>query len=121
MSSAINDENQNLPERRAAIRISCQTPLAFKVCKEETISKIMEGYAQNISSDGLRCTISQEVPVGCTLWLKLDTDALSLCEELDKNAVILQHGILGKVVWLDKVSDDHYDIGLQFITREERE
>ena len=106
-------------ERRTGVRISCQTPLTFKVCKEETISKIMAGYTQNISPDGLRCNISDNVPIGCVLWLKLDKDALILCEEIEKKSVILQQGILGKVIWVEKQNTDSYDIGLQFITREE--
>lgn len=107
-------------ERRSVVRITCQTPLTFKVCKEETISKIMAGYTQNISPDGLRCTISENVPIGCVLWLKLDKDALTLCEEIEKRSVILQQGILGKVVWVEKQGEGSFNIGLQFITREEK-
>lgn len=107
-------------ERRLSTRIDCQTPLGFKVCKEETISKLMEGYTSNISSDGMRCVISEEVPLGSTLWLKLDADALSLCEEIEHKVVIVQHGVLGKVIWAEKMNDKNYDVGLRFITREEK-
>ncbi len=116
-------ENQNAQrppslDRRSAMRLTCQSPISFKVCKEETISKILEGYTKDISKGGVRIVISQKVPVGCTLWLKLDRDALSLCEELEKNALILQQGIIGRVVWVDQISDKECDIGLQFITRQ---
>ena len=110
----------NPPERRAAVRISCETPLTFKVCKDETIDKIMQGYTQNISKDGVRCIIAEKVPIGCIVWLKLDRDALTLCEELERKAVILQHGILGKVVWIESAGEPNYEVGLQFLTREER-
>lgn len=80
----------------------------------------MEGYTQDISPDGVRCIISDKIPVGCTLWLKLDKDALVMCEEIEKHAVILQQGILGKVVWVEKQRDSKYEVGLQFITREEK-
>lgn len=109
----------NIPERRVAVRITCQTPLAFKICKDETISKIMQGYTQNISSDGIKCAISEKVPLGSTLWLKLNKDAISMCEELEKRSVILQQGILGIVVWCEKKEDNIFDIGVQFLTREE--
>ena len=118
-SKIFNNKN-NPPERRSTIRISCQTPLSFKICKEETISKIMEGYTQDISPDGVRCIISENVPVGCILWLKLDRDALTLCEEIEKKAVILQQGVLGKVIWVEKEDENKYDIGLRFLTREEK-
>lgn len=113
-------EELSAHERRSVVRITCQTPLTFKVCKEETITKIMAGYTQDISPDGLRCNISENVPIGCVLWLRLDKDALTLCEEIEKRSVILQQGILGKVVWVEKQNDGNYDIGLQFITREEK-
>ncbi len=80
----------------------------------------MDGYTKNISKDGLQCTITQEVPIGCTLWLQLDKDTLTLCEEIDKRAVILQHGILGKVVWVSPAADNQFDVGLQFLLREEK-
>ena len=113
-------ENQRFLERRCEPRIVCQAPLMFKICKEETLSKILEGYAQNISTEGLRCVIPERVPIGCTLWLKLDRDALSLCEEIERKAIILQQGILGKVVWVNEIPEGRFDIGLQFITREAR-
>ena len=114
----MNTKNANITERRATVRLTCQTPLIFKVCREDILSKLMEGYTQDVSRDGLRCTISNRVPKGCTLWLKLDRDALAMCEEVEKKAVILQQGILGKVVWIDKRADKNYEIGLQFIIRE---
>lgn len=120
MAQRMTRRKKEILERRSAVRISCQTPLTFKVCKNETISKIMEGYTKNVSHVGIQCTIPQEVPVGCTLWLKLDKDALILCEEIDRQAVILQQGILGKVIWVNKIEDNKFDIGLQFITREEK-
>ncbi len=116
----MRNKNVNATERRAVVRVTCQTPLTFKVCKEETISKIMEGYTHDISPDGLRCTITEKVPMGCTLWLRLDKDALGMCEEIERKAVILQQGILGKVIWIDKQKNNSYDVGLQFVTREEK-
>ena len=116
----MNKCDTNIPERRSVVRVVCQTPLTFKICKEETILKIMEGYTQDISPDGVRCVISEDVPVGCTLWLKLDRDALTMCEEIEKRAVILQHGVLGKVVWIEKQRDRKFEVGLQFLTRAEK-
>ena len=80
----------------------------------------MEGYTRDISKDGVRCMIPEKIPVGCTLWLQLDRDALMMCEEIEKRAVILQHGILGKVVWVEEQDKNQYEIGLQFLVREEK-
>ena len=116
----MNNKSINIPERRSVVRVVCQTPLAFKICKDETISKIMEGYTQDISPDGVRCIIAANVPVGCTLWLKLDKDAIIMCEEIEKRTVVLQQGILGKVVWIEKQRDNKFEVGLQFLVREEK-
>ena len=80
----------------------------------------MEGYTRDISKDGVRCTVPEKVPIGCTLWLQLDRDALIMCEEIEKKAVILQHGILGKVVWIEEQEKNQYEVGLQFLIREEK-
>lgn len=107
-------------ERREFIRLSYKTPLMYKVCKPATISKIMAGYTRNISQSGLLCNIKGIIPKACTLWLKLDMGALSLCKEIEKRCVVIQQGILGQVAWLKKLSDDSYDVGVRFITREEK-
>ncbi len=108
-------------DKRTTVRITCQTPLVYKICKEETISALMAGYTQDVSPGGIRCTVTEKIPIGCILWLKLDKDALMSCEEIEKNAVILQQGILGKVVWVNENPDYSQEIGLRFVTREEKD
>ncbi|MFC1704415.1 PilZ domain-containing protein [Candidatus Omnitrophota bacterium] len=108
-------------ERREFIRLSYNRPLMYKVCKKATISKILKGYTHNISSAGLMCNLQEKVPKDCILWLQLDPGALSLCEEIERRSVIIQHGVLAKVVWEKKKGEnDSYDIGVCFITREEK-
>ena len=80
----------------------------------------MHGYTQNISQSGLMCTLNSVVPKDSTLWLKLDSGALNLCSEMEKRCVILQQGILGKIAWLKKNKDKSVDIGVRFLTREEK-
>ncbi|MFC1593760.1 PilZ domain-containing protein [Candidatus Omnitrophota bacterium] len=106
-------------ERREFIRLSYNRPIMYKVCKTSTISKLMKGYTHNISSAGLKCNLQERVPKNCILWLQLDHGALTLCEEIEKRSVIIQHGVLGKVVW-EKKEDNGYDIGICFLTREEK-
>ncbi len=66
------------------------------------------------------CNIKESVPQDSTLWLKLDTGALKLCSEIEKRCVIIQQGILGKIAWFKKRKDKSVDIGVQFVTREEK-
>jgi len=113
-------KNYKGPERRDFIRLSYKTPLMYKVCKRKTFSKLMQGYTHNISRSGLRCTLSDKVPMNSVVWLQLDIGALSMCEEIERGCAILQHGILGKVVWVKKKKDKSCDVGVRFITREEK-
>jgi hypothetical protein len=53
------------------------------------------------------------------LWLSFDRGTLDVCVELEKRCFIYQNGIIGKVVRITDKKDHTYDIGVQFITREE--
>lgn len=107
-------------ERREYLRLSYRKPLMYKVCKKTTLSKILQGYTRNISSSGLMCNLSEKVPEGDILWLRLDSGALELCKEIEDKSVIIQQGVLGKVVWQKKLEDSSYDTGVRFLTRQEK-
>ena len=108
------------PERRQFTRLDYATPVAYKVCKEETISKLLEGYTSNISQAGLLCNLKDRVNKNDILWLSFERSVLNMFEELDKRSLIYQNGIVGKVVRTAQKSDNTYDVGVCFITREEK-
>jgi hypothetical protein len=108
------------PERRKFIRLDYVTPLAFKVCKGDIIDKLLQGYTSNISQTGLMCTINEKVKEDDILWLSFDRDTISVCEEIERNCLVYQSGIIGKVARVEEKGDNVYKIGIQFITREER-
>jgi len=95
-------------------------PLAYKVCKEETITKLMEGYTANISESGLLCSIKDKVVEGDILWLSFDRSTLSMCTQLESKSLIYQSGIIGKVVRMESLENDVFHVGIQFLTREEK-
>ena len=107
-------------ERRQFTRLEIATPVAYKVCKEETISKLLEGYTSNISQAGLLCNLKDRVNKNDILWLSFERSVLNMFEELDKRSLIYQNGIVGKVVRTAQKSDNTYDVGVCFITREEK-
>ena len=107
-------------ERREFIRLSYKKPLMYKICKTSTIAKIMEGYIRDISNSGLRCNLNERVSKGNILWLRLDVGALELCKEIEQKSIIIQQGVLGKVVWQKKLSGLSYDTGVRFLTRKEK-
>jgi len=106
-------------ERRGFVRLDYVTPLAYKVCKKETILKLFAGYTVNISQSGLLCKIKERVEPGDILWLSFDRATLSICEEIERNCFIYQNGIIGKVVRVGALGDS-FHIGLRFIIRQEK-
>lgn len=108
------------PERRKFLRLDYTAPLDFKICKEETVSKLLEGYTVNISPAGLLCTLKDKVNKDDILWLCFDRPTLTFCEEIEKKALIYQNGIIGRVVRIEHRDEDAYSVGIQFITREEK-
>ena len=114
---------ENIPgpeERREFTRIDYATPLAYKVCKKETLSKLLNGYTSNISSAGLLCNVRETVNPEDVLWLSFDRGVLSVCAELEKRVFIYQNGIIGKVIRVEAKGYDNYDVGIRFLTREEQ-
>jgi len=107
-------------ERREFVRIDCVAPLAFKVCKEETIAKLLEGYTSNVSPAGALCKIKEKVNIGDILWLCLERSALNLCSEIERRSLIYQNGIIGKVVRIEVKNHNEIFVGVQFLTREEK-
>lgn len=114
------EEIYNGPERRQFIRLDYSTPLDYKVCKQETLTKLLQGYTSNVSEAGLLCNIKNKVNKDDILWLVFDRATLSICEEMEKRALIYQNGIIGKVVRIEPKDLGDYNVGIQFITREEK-
>ncbi|MDD2751915.1 MAG: PilZ domain-containing protein [Candidatus Omnitrophica bacterium] len=107
-------------DRRKFMRLDFVAPLAFKICKKKTISKILEGYTANISQTGILCNIGEKVSKGDILWLAFDKGTLSMCEEIERQSLIYQNGIIGKVVRIESKGSKNFSVGIQFITREEK-
>ncbi|MFH0827227.1 MAG: PilZ domain-containing protein [Candidatus Omnitrophota bacterium] len=108
------------PDRRNFLRLEFKTPLQFKVCRQETISMLLDGYTSNISQNGLLCHIREKVSCGDFVWLSFDRATLSICEDLEKRALVYQNGIIGKVVRIARKARESFDVGVQFLTREEK-
>ena len=108
------------PERREFERFNSAAPMAFKVCKKTTISKLLEGYTANVSKSGLLCNLKDKVKRGDELWLSFDKATLNICSDIERRSFIYQSGVIGKVVWVEPKKDNTFDVGIKFITREEK-
>ena len=107
------------PERRRFPRLDYVTPLAYKICKKETIDRLLDGYTTNVSQAGLMCTIKDKVHEEDILWLSFDRDTLTICHDMEKDSLIYQSGVIGKVMRIKHHDDGSYSVGIQFITRQE--
>ncbi len=107
-------------ERRKFIRLDYVIPLDYKICKEETVSKLLEGYTVNVSESGLLCSMKTKVNKDDILWLCFDRPTLTFCEEMEKRVLIYQNGIVGRAARIEHKDDGSYNVGIQFITREEK-
>ncbi len=114
------EESYGRSERREFMRLDYSTPLDYKICKQETLTKLLQGYTSDISQAGLLCNLKDKVSKDDILWLSFDRATLDICEELEKRALIYQNGIIGKVVRIDPKDVGDYDVGIQFVTREEK-
>ena len=54
------------------------------------------------------------------LWLSFDRGTLNIFAETESRSLIYQNGIIGKVVRIEQRNDGTYNVGVQFITREEK-
>lgn len=108
------------PERRQFVRLEYVTPLAYKICNKETIARLLQGYVSNVSEAGLLCNITERVDRDDILWLSFNRDTLGICQEMEKRSLIYQNGIIGKVVHVEQKEDNTYNVGINFITREEQ-
>lgn len=107
-------------ERREFARLDYIAPIAYKVCKKKTVSTLLQGYAANVSQNGLFCNINDRVSINDILWLSFDKATLNICEQIDKRSLIYQNGVLGKVIRIERKKDKTYNVGIQFLTREEK-
>jgi hypothetical protein len=108
-------------DRREFARLPFSKPLAYKVCKKETLSMLLEGYTVNVSSAGLLCTLHDKVNLEDILWLSFDKSILVICSEMEKKSLIYQNGVIGKVVRINESENQNYDVGVKFITRVEKD
>ncbi len=107
-------------ERREFARVEYVTPLAYKICKRETIDKLLEGYTADVSQSGIFCRIKDDVQVDDILWLSFDKDTLDFCHDMEKRCFMYQGGVIGCVVRMEGQDENGmHKVGLRFITREE--
>jgi len=115
------ESNYSGIERRNYQRQEFSIPLGYKVCKRETVDKLLAGYSVDISHSGLLCNIKDKVNKDDLIWLSFSRDTLDFCQELEKKVFIYQNGIIGNVTRVDQDTQGAYNVGIRFIKREEKD
>lgn len=119
-------------ERRDFFRLKFTNPVQFKAYSERGGAHRPEGQAQiaetgasrDISSAGILFhTINRPPELSSILWLSLDYRMLKICQEIDHRALILNEGLLGRVVRVEEDPDDTsaYDVGVCFLTKDQKD
>ena len=124
------DYNNDI-ERREFFRLSYKAPVQFKFYEARTDSagaqaaeKPLEGSARNISQKGvLFQTVEHPPQLSSIVWMSMDMRTLKICQEIESKALILNHGVLGKVVRVEEDIDKEniYDIGVCFLQKDQRQ
>jgi len=107
-------------ERREFTRIEYAVPLAYKICNQDTVSKLLQGYTSDVSRSGLFCKIGERLNKDDIIWLSFDRAVLNICQDLEKRVFIYQNGIIGKVARIETSPEGVFGVGVHFITREEK-
>ncbi len=108
-------------ERRKFVRLDHITLLDYRICKKEIILKLLQGYTSNISQAGLLCNMKEKVNINDVLWLSFNRSVLEICEAIERKSLIYQNGVIGKVVRVEYKENNTYNVGVRFITREEKD
>lgn len=116
-------DKPNLQDRREYFRINFKTPIEFKIYPSG-VPQTQRGSSQNISQSGILFQTNNRPPqLSSLVWMNLDIRTLSICKEIEKRALILNNGLVGKVVRVeeDAENDSLYDIGVCFLTQDQKE
>ena len=117
-------------ERREFFRLKYNSPAKIRFYETENLKKgvvssnLQEADVDNISQNGVLFQTEKKPPqLSSLVWMDLDLRTLKICQEIESRALILNHGVLGKVVRVeeDPKSDKTYDIGVCFLRKDQQD
>jgi len=114
----LTHEKPSSQNRREFFRLKFSTPVRFKSSPKTSQET---GVSQNISESGILFQTPENPPqLSSLLWMDLDLRTLKICQEIENRALILNNGVVGKVVRVEE-GQRNYDIGVCFLTQEEKD
>ena len=84
------------------------------------MSSLINAVTRNLSGSGMLFSTTELPQLSSLLVLDLDYRTARVCEEVDKNALIINNRVLGKVVRIEEKGDGVYDVGIAFVIKSDR-
>ncbi len=84
------------------------------------MSSLINAVTRNLSGSGMLFSTTEAPQLSSLLVLDLDYRTARVCEEVDKNALIVNNRVLGKVVRIEERGGGVYDVGVAFVIKSER-
>ena len=116
--------DHNDPEKRAFFRLNFKSPLQIKFYDSKAGSTLQDAESRNISQNGVLFQTGENPPrLSSLVWMTLDMRTLKICHEIESRALVLNNGVLGKVVRVeeDPDRDRTYDVGVCFLKKDQKE
>ena len=114
----------NEAERREFFRLNFKSPLQIKFYDSKVGSTVQDADSRNISQNGILFQTGDNPPrLSSLVWMNLDIRTLKICREIESRALILNNGVLGKVVRVEEDADqgNAYDVGVCFLKKDQKE
>lgn len=119
-------------DRREFFRLNFSSPLQFKSYSARqsapkspsAAQSSSKGTSQNISQSGILFQTEKNPPqLSSLLWMDLDLRTLNICQEIERKALLLNRGLVGRVVRVEEDPENNrrYDVGVCFLTQDERD
>lgn len=118
------DEKYRGEERRKFLRCSYEKAFSYNpvdISKDRGfMSSLVTAISRNLSGTGMLFSTNQAPILSSLLVLNLDYRTARVCEEVERNALIVNDRVLGKVVRIEERGDGAYDVGVAFVTKSDR-
>lgn len=115
--------NADGDDKREFLRVDYETPLNFKVLKEDKLTAKSDVQSRNISACGLlfRTSTDASIPsLSSIVWIELDPKMMNICAEIENDLVIHNNGVYGRVVRIaEGEPGKSYDIGICFLRKKD--
>ena len=110
-------------EKREFFRLNYKAAVQFKPVNPAGGGSA-HGNTLNISQNGILFQTEEMPPnLSSIVWMNLDLRTVKICQEIEAKALILNNGILGKVVRVeeDADKDNAYDVGVCFLRKDQKD